>query len=136
MPQRVILAGPRQRAFAHQLVDQAEDGAIITVAPATRSLRQNAMMWALLSDVSRAAPEGRHWPPATWKRAFMHLLGHHIRFCEGLDGSGPFPDEARSSELTVAQMGDLIEVILEYGARHGVEWTEAAAAGHDLGTSA
>lgn len=80
----------------------------------------------MLSDISRAKPEGRHWTPETWKCAFMHVLGHQVRFCEGLDGSGPFPMGFRSSRLTVRQMADLITVIGEYGDRHGVVWTDPA----------
>ncbi len=80
----------------------------------------NAKMWAMLSDVSKARPEGRQWTPEVWKCAFLHSLGHQVAFAEGLDGSGPFPIGFRSSKLTVRQMSDLIEVITEYGTRHGV----------------
>jgi hypothetical protein len=47
-----------------------------------------------------------------------------VQFADGLDGAGPFPLGFRSSKLTKQQMSDLIEVIYEYGARHGVEWSE------------
>jgi len=77
----------------------------------------------MLSDVSRAKPEGRKWTPETWKAAFMHALGHQVRFCEGLDGSGPFPLGFHSSRLNKQQMADLITTIIEYGDRHGVKWT-------------
>ena len=126
MAQTLILDGPRQRAIAKQLVDRAPISAVLTIREATRSNEQNARMWAMLSDVSRAKPEGRHWTPETWKAAFMHSLGHQVQFCEGLDGSGPFPLGFRSSRLTVRQMADLITVIQEYGDRHGVRWTDPA----------
>jgi len=77
----------------------------------------------MLSDISRAKPDGRRWTPDTWKAAFMNSTGHQVQFCEGLDNSGPFPLGFRSSRLTVKQMSDLIEVIYEYGSRHGVRWT-------------
>lgn len=124
MAQTVILCGPRQRATAHDLIDKAPQDAVVTVRMPTRSQAQNDKMWAMLSDVSRAKPEGRMWTPEVWKAAFMHSLGHQVQFCEGLDGSGPFPLGFRSSRLNKAQMADLIEVISEYGARHGVEWRE------------
>jgi len=126
MAQTVILAGPSQRAFAKQLIDRAPANGVVTVREATRNNDQNARMWAMLSDVSRAKPEGRCWTPETWKAAFMHALGHQVQFCEGLDGSGPFPLGFRSSRLTVRQMADLITVIGEYGDRHGVRWTDPA----------
>ncbi len=124
MAQTVILRGASQRALAKQLIDRAPADAVVRVSEATRNLDQNARMWAMLSDVSRAKPEGRHWTPETWKCAFMHSLGHQVKFCEGLDGSGPFPLGFHSSRLTVRQMADLITVIQEYGDRHGVRWTD------------
>lgn len=124
MAQTIILRGPSQRQFAKSLIDRAPVDGVVTIREATRSTGQNALMWVLLSDVSRAKPEGRRWTPETWKAAFMHALGHQVQFCEGLDGSGPFPLGFRSSRLTVRQMGDLITVILEYGDRYGVRWTD------------
>lgn len=124
MVQTVILRGVAQRGLAHKLVDAAPVDAVVTVKEATRNISQNARMWAMLSDVARAKPEGRMWPPETWKAAFMHSLGHQCLFAEGLDGSGPFPVGFRTSRLSVKQMADLITVIAEYGDRHGVHWSE------------
>lgn len=126
MTQTVLLKGPSQRAFAKQLIDKAPAGAVLRISEPTRSPDQNAKMHAMLSDISRAKPEGRHWTPETWKCAFMHVLGHQVRFCEGLDNSGPFPMGFSSSKLTVRQMADLITVIQEYGDRHGVPWSDPA----------
>jgi hypothetical protein len=110
--------------LAKRLIDAAPQDAVVNVREASRNADQNAKMWAMLSDVSRAKPEGRHWTPEAWKAAFMHSLGHQVQFAEGLDGSGPFPIGFRSSRLSVKQMADLITVIYEYGDRHGVEWSE------------
>lgn len=122
--QTVILHGDTQRAFAKRLIDAAPRDAVVTVREATRTTDQNAKLWAMLSDVARAKPEGRRWTTDTWKCAFMHSLGHQVQFCEGLDGAGPFPLGFRSSKLNKRQMADLIETVYEYGNRHGVVWTE------------
>lgn len=122
MAQTVVLYSPARREAARMLVDAAPHDAVVTIRPPSRSTAQNAKMWAMLSDISRARPEGRQWTPETWKCAFMHSLGHQVQFCEGLDNSGPFPLGFRSSRLRKAQMADLIECIYEYGARHGIEW--------------
>lgn len=123
MAQTVILVGDSQRSFAKQLIDKAPKNAVVSIKEATRSNEQSAKMYAMLSDISRAKPDGRRWTPDTWKAAFMNSTGHQVQFCEGLDNSGPFPLGFRSSRLTVKQMSDLIEVITEYGSRHGVRWT-------------
>lgn len=123
MAQTVILAGPRQIAFAKALLDRAPAGAVVTIREATRTLDQNARLWAMLSDVSRAKPEGRTHTPEVWKQLVMHACGHAVQFEIGLNGQ-PFPTGFRSSKLTKRQMSDLIEWIYAYGAEHGVVWTE------------
>lgn len=124
-----ILRTPHIRSNAIKAVEMAEEGDIVTVSKPSRSTVANAKMWAMLSDVAKARPEGRQWVPETWKSAFLHSLGHQVMFAEGLDGSGPFPLGFRSSKLNVAQMSDLITTIYQYGDAHGVEWTESAKGG-------
>jgi len=127
--QTFILVTDRVRANALLAVRDAGAGYVVTISEPKRSTDQNARMWASLTDIANARPEGRQWTPETWKCAFLHSLGHQVRFAEGLDGSGPFPIGFSSSKLTVRQMADLITVIQEYGDRHGVEWTEARKGG-------
>lgn len=124
MSQTVILRGESQRHFAKHLIEIAPADAVVSIRDASRSNDQNAKMWAMLSDISRAKPEGRKWNPETWKCAFMHALGHQVKFCEGLDASGPFPLGFKSSRLTVRQMADLITCIQEYGDRHQIRWSD------------
>ena len=123
MAQTVILIGQSQRDFAKRMIDAAPKNAVLTIKPEARSIDQNAKLWAMLSDVARAKPEGRHWTAETWKCAFLHALGHQVQFAEGLDNSGPFPLGFRSSKLSKAQRADLITYIIESGDRNGVKWT-------------
>ena len=121
--QTVILRGDVQRQLAKRLIDSAPVDGVVNVKAATRTSEQNARMWAMLSDVSRAKPEGRTHTPDVWKALFMHACGHAVQFEMGLNGQ-PFPAGFRSSHLTKAEMSDLMECIAEYGARHGVRWSE------------
>ncbi len=127
--QNYILCTPLIRANALDAVRNAPPGYVVTVAEPRRTTDQNARLWAMLSDVANAKPEGRNWTPETWKAAFMHALGHQVRFCEGLDGSGPFPLGFHSSRLSVREMADLITSIFEYGDRNKVKWSEMKAGG-------
>lgn len=120
----IILHGPSQRQYAKTVIDEAPVSAVMTLKPATRSVDQNSKMWAMLTDVAWAQPEGRKWAKETWKAAFMHALGHQCQFAEGLDGSGPFPLGFRTSKLSKSQMADLITVLVEYGDRFGVIWSD------------
>lgn len=126
---KIWLVGKSQREYALSALQQAPDNAVVSITKPTRTVPQNQKMWAMLRDVSEAKPEGRNYTPDTWKAAFMQSLGHQCQFAEGLDGSGPFPVGFRSSHLNVAQMRDLIEVMYEYGTRHGVQWREAKRSG-------
>jgi len=121
--QTIILRGQSQRGLAHKLIDHAPTDAVVNVREATRNSNQNARFWAMLSDVSRAKPDGRKHTPEVWKALFMHALGHETRFEMGLNGE-PFPVGFRSSRLTVTQMADLITFVAEYGDRHGIHWSE------------
>lgn len=116
-------------ANALEAVRRAGHGFRVVVSLPKRSDEQNDKMWAMLTDVARAKPEGRNWTPETWKCAFMHYLGHQVMFAEGLGGAGPFPIGFRSSKLSVGQMSDLITCIYQYGDEHGVEWSEARKGG-------
>ena len=123
MTQTIILRGPEQRALAKRMIDAAPVDGVVKIGAAKRSTEQNDKMWAMLSDISRAKPEGRMHTPETWKALFMSACGHAVQFEHGLDGQ-PFPVGFRSSRLTKAQMSDLIEFIYSYGSEHGVVWSE------------
>lgn len=121
----VTLSSRYARQRAHQLIERAPDGHVCRIDPPTRSLPQNDKMWAMLTDISMAKPEGRRMTPEQWKCVFMQACGWEVQFLEGLDGQ-PFPAGFRSSRMTVKQMADLITFIAEYGDRHGVRWTDPA----------
>lgn len=122
--QTVILRGDAQRALARRLIDVAPDDAVVKVSAPVRTSDQNAKMWAMLSDISRAKPSGRKHTPEVWKCIFMQALGHKVRFEEGLEGE-PFPIGFHSSNLTRRQMADMIEFMFSYGSEHGVLWSDS-----------
>jgi hypothetical protein len=123
MAQTIIIRGPGQRSLAKQMIEVAPLDAVVTIRPATRSLDQNSRLWAMISDVSRAKPEGRTHTPEVWKCLFMSACGHAVQFETGLDGK-PFPVGFSSSRMSKAQASDLMEFVAEYGSRHGVVWSE------------
>ncbi len=122
MSHKVILRDDWSRARAKGLIDQAPAGFIATIAEPKRTGEQNDKMWAMLTDLSIAKPEGRRLIPEDWKVLMMHACGWECQFLEGLDGR-PFPKGFSSSQLTKSQMMSLITFIQEYGDRHGVIWT-------------
>jgi hypothetical protein len=121
--QTIRLTGAQNRARAHHLIEAAPQGAVVNIRPATRTNEQNAKMWAMLSDVARAKPEGRDLTADKWKALFMDAIGIPADWEPGING-GVVNVGYRSSRLTKEQMSDLMEMISEYGARHGIEWSE------------
>ncbi len=119
----IKLCGPRQRERAKAIINGAPEGYVVTVREPTRNLDQNARMWAMLGDISKAIPDGRRHTPEDWKCLFMHACGWEVQFLDGLDGR-PFPSGFKSSKMTVRQMADLITFISAYGDEHEVAWSE------------
>ena len=111
------------RARAHRLVANAPAGYVMRIEPPKRTLDQNNKLWAMLTDISVAKPEGRKHTPDDWKAIFMNACGWEVQFVEGLDGR-PFPRGFRSSQMSKAQMADLINFIQAYGDQHGVRWSD------------
>jgi hypothetical protein len=130
MAQTVILRGLEQRALACSLIHAAPANSTVTIKPEGRNLDQNALLWVLLSDISRAKPEGRKHTPETWKCLFMNALGYETRFEMGLDNR-PFPVGFSSSKLSKRDFADLITFVMEYGDRMGVSWSEPPPKGYE-----
>lgn len=120
-----ILGNRRGRELAHKLIDAAPVNAVVTVKPPKRTIPQSDKFHAMLSDISRSCPMGRRMTPDLWKAVIMKACGHAIQFTLGIDGE-PFPIGFRSSKLTKEQMSDLIEFMYQFGAAHGVVWSDEA----------
>ncbi len=120
----IKLVGGEQRTRARNAVVRAPDGYVVTIAEPSRTLDQNAKMWAMLADVRRAKPEGRDWSDEQWKAVFMDACGHQAVFVPKLDGPGFICLGFKSSALSKSQFSDLGDCIYEYGARHEVCWSE------------
>lgn len=114
------LANQNVRKRAHHWLSHAPEGMLIKFQEPTRSLDQNAKLWAMLGDVSRQKEHnGRKYPPEVWKALFMSACGHELDLIVGLNNE-PVPMGQSSSALSVAQMSDLIEFISFWGAENGV----------------
>lgn len=120
----IKLVGPEQRQRAQKLILRAPADYVVTISEPTRTLDQNALMWAALNDIARAKPDGREMTPEQWKCAFMDAAGFKPEFVPELEGNGFICLGYKSSRLTKAQFSDLVETIFEFGARKGVRWSE------------
>lgn len=120
----VTLKTKAQRDYAKQLIDEAPDNYVVSFKERTRSLDQNALMWALLEDIAAAKPDGRDMDKDTWKAVFLFEIGIKSRFQPSLSGEGMVVIPPKSSTLSVSQFSELIECIYAYGANHGIVWRD------------
>lgn len=125
----IYLIGDTQRQHAKNLIDLAPAGYVVKIGEATRSDAQNRLMWPLIADLQKQVPDMSTFSADDIKCRFMHALGVEMRFLPALEGAGMFPVSMRSSLLTKSQFTGLIELIFEYGPRHGVEWSHRSLQG-------
>mgnify|MGYP002778328279 CR=1 FL=1 len=122
--QTIRLVGDVQRQFAKRLIDAAPQGWVMKLAAETRRDAQNRKLWPMLADIQKQAPGFDGYSTEDIKLRFLNALGVEMRFLPELEGQGMFPVGLRSSTLTVQQFSGLIELLYQFGAKHGVRWSE------------
>lgn len=117
---------PETRGNVHSMIDAAPDGYVAHIGPNTRTLEQNAKLWAMLNDVGRQVDwYGQKLGPYDWKHIFTAAL-KKSRAVPGIDG-GIVILGTSTSKMNKLDFSELIELILAFGAEHGVKWSE-----HDI----
>jgi len=117
--------GPVSRARAANLLARVPEGTRIEFKGARRTLPQNDKMWAMLSEIARQKTHcGRRYTADNWKSIFMHAMGRETVFVPSLDGETFFPIGWRSSDLSKAEMSELIEFIQSWGVVNGVVFAD------------
>lgn len=88
----------------------------------TRSIDQNAKLWAILGDISSQVEwHGRKLSSESWKHIFTAALIKQ-EVVPNLAGDGFVVLGQSTSKMTVNQMRDLIELIHAFGAERNVRW--------------
>ena len=88
--------------------------------PMTRTLEQNAKLWAMLTDISRQVNwHGQKLAQEDWKHIFSAALNQQ-RVVPNLDNNGFVVLGQSTSKMTVSQMTEMIELMNAFGAQNGV----------------
>lgn len=103
---------------------------VLSVKPETRSLKENAMLHAMLTYISKNLEwAGKKRDVDTWKRlmvaAWCRAKNEQVEILPALDGHGVDIVFRKTSKLTRAECADLIEYIYAWGSAHDVVWQEA-----------
>lgn len=117
----IVIRTERDRQRAISWASKAPQGCRIDFKEAKRTCDQNAKMWVMLSEVaSQVRYHGLRLSPDDFKLLFLDALKREVRMVPNLDGNGFVSLGRSSSDLSKSEMSDLIELIHEFGARHGV----------------
>lgn len=112
------------RAY-HAVCSLSDEGESIRVTVETkrrRSVEQNAKMWATLADIAEQVVwYGQKLAPVEWKDVLMASLKRQ-KAVPGIDG-GFVVVGGRTSELSVKEMGELLELAEAFAAQQGVKLT-------------
>jgi hypothetical protein len=123
--QTIFLVGDAQKQFAKQCIDQAPGDFVCEIRKKTRSIEQNARLWAMLTDISRQVEwYGKKMTPESWKHVFSAALKKQ-EAVPGIDG-GFVVLGLSTSKMTIAEMRDMQEIMSAFGAERDVIWSEPA----------
>ena len=95
---------------------------VVEVRAETRSLEQNARLWAMLADISKQVEwYGHRLTPDEWKDVFSASL-KRTKVVPGLDGGFVVCGQS-TSKMTIAEMCEMQDLMEAFGAQKGVRFT-------------
>lgn len=113
------------RADAERAVRECPRGWLMELRAPTRSLLQNSRMWATLDEISAKVDwYGRKLSAESWKDIFTAALKRQ-EVVPGIDG-GFVAIGAHTSEMTVSELSDLLELMTAFAAERGVVLSDQA----------
>ena len=123
--QTFFLINPQVKQNAMQAIKMASEDMICEIKKKTRSLEQNAKMWAMLAEVSDQINwYGNKLTSDEWKDVFSASLKSQ-KVVPGIDG-GFVVCGQRTSKMTKSEMAELIELMMAFGAERGVKFSDIA----------
>ena len=118
-----ILAHDTARRLAKAQIDTAPDGYIVMIQEPTRSLEQNARLWAMLNDISEQVVwYTRKLDSESWKHIFSSSL-NKLDVVPNLDGNGFVALGLSTSKMSKRELSDMMELISAFGDENGVKWS-------------
>lgn len=116
----VILAGKSDRDKCHRWIDQAPVNTRLEFKAPRRSLDQNSLLWARLTEIAEQVEwYGAKLSAEDWKDVMSASL-RKARVVPGIDPGTYVPLGMRTSDMTKEEMGALLDLIEAFGAQRGV----------------
>lgn len=97
---------------------------VVCIQELTRTLEQNARMWATLTDISKQVNwHGLKLKPEEWKHVFTATLKGQ-KSVPNLDGTGFIILGQSTRSMSKKELSNLLELAYAFGAENGVVWSE------------
>lgn len=120
-----IISDETIRALAMVALRVAPLNARVEIKAGKRTVPQSDRMWASLTDIARQVKyHGLTLSSGDFKLIFLDALKREVRMVPNRDGTGFVNLGRSSSDLTVGEMSDLLEIMYAYGAEHGVVFSD------------
>lgn len=95
---------------------------VVEVKPETRSLEQNARLWAMLAEISEQVEwYGNKLTPEEWKDVFSAAM-KRSKVVPGLDGGFVVCGQS-TSKMTRGEMSEMQSLMEAFGAEKGVRFS-------------
>lgn len=117
------LVSDQVRAHCIDEIARAPLGKVVIVQDPTRTLEQNARMWAMLADISAQVDwYGQKLTSEEWKDVFSAAINGQ-KVVPGLDNNFVVCGQ-RTSRMTKKEMSDLCELMMAFGVEHEVKFSD------------
>lgn len=120
MKQIYRLVHQQARDNAARACQDAPEGYVVTISEPTRSLSQNAALWAVLGEIaSQVQWHGMKLTAQEWKDMLTASLKRQ-KAVPSLDGNGFVVVGASTSKMTKKDFSDLLTLAEAFAAQNGV----------------
>lgn len=125
----IINNGNKEKTLPYviDLIERAvvQTDILVELSRPKRSLDQNALLWAVLTDIARQAElvingQSMKASPEDWKAVFTSALRQYERMALGIDG-GLVMLGHPTRRMTKAEFSDLLELIFAYCSENGIK---------------
>jgi hypothetical protein len=124
----LVLHGDADRSTAVNWVTSAPVGTRVEFKAPRRSLDQNSLLWARLTEIAHQVDwYGQKLSAEDWKDCFTASL-RKARVVPGIDPGTYVPLGMRTSDMSKEEMGLLLDLIAAFGAERGVVFRDSEAA--------
>lgn len=118
------------RQNAIKAIQDAPENYRVEIRERTRSLDQNSLLWATLTDLSRQVQwtvNGKQetLSPDDWKNVITASLTEENRMALGINGGFVMLGKS-TSRMTIKEMTEVIEFAHAFGTERGVRWSPTA----------